>query len=80
MKRILEWIPVTDRYPEYDGSYIVCTLRGGVYISHYYAPRPGIRTKGYFSHNGKVPIIAWMERPTPLNNNQLYSILGHMKQ
>lgn len=67
LERQQKWIPVTERMPEKEGSYLVCNERRSVFITHYYAPVPGVpyRREGAFSHKGAPRVTHWMERPQP---------------
>ena len=52
------WIPVTERLPEEDGSYMTTTEYGAVRVNHFY---PRNKTWGYKSNR----TIAWMPLPLP---------------
>lgn len=56
---IEEWIPVSDP-PKENGSYLVATERGGVFITHYW--KDGQR---FSSRGGRTVITHWKERPMP---------------
>lgn len=55
---IEKWIPVSDP-PKENGSYLVATERGGVFITHYW--KDGKR----FSSKWSNGITHWKERPLP---------------
>lgn len=51
-----EWIPCSERLPEYEGTYLTTTKNGVVRINHFY---PSHKRFGYrFT-------IAWMSMPEP---------------
>lgn len=56
---IEEWIPVSDP-PKENGSYLVATERGGVFITHYWADGQRFSSRG-----GRTVITHWKERPMP---------------
>ncbi len=53
-------IPVTERLPEENGSYLVATERGGVFITHYW-----VDGQRFSSRGGRTVITHWKERPLP---------------
>lgn len=57
---IEKWIPVTERLPEENGSYLVATERGGVFITHYW-----VDGQRFSSRGGRTVITNWKERPLP---------------
>ena len=62
------WIPVTERLPEYEGSYLVYTERGSVYASHFYTEKrfaSGYVREAQWSQRGKVKVTHWMPLPKP---------------
>ena len=54
------WIPVTERLPEKEGAYIVCTDNDGIMYTHFYSS-----SKRFSSTRLNNHIVAWMERPAP---------------
>ena len=66
------WIPVEERLPEEDGSYLVCTDLGSVYTSHFYAEKHfasmcvyGYVREAQWSRRGKAKVTHWMPMPQP---------------
>ena len=62
---VKQWIPVTERLPEKEGSYLVCSKTGKVYTSHYYTEKKcsgGYIRKPAWSHPN---ITHWMPLPEP---------------
>lgn len=57
-----KWIPVSERLPEYEGTFLVTDIEGKIYIEDF---RFQIcdRTKSYWS--GMKVVIAWQELPKP---------------
>lgn len=65
---VREWIPVTERLPETEGSYLVYTERGSVYASHFYTEKKfasGYVREASWSQRGKVKVTHWMPLPEP---------------
>lgn len=63
-----QWIPVTERLPESEGTYLVYTERGCVYASHFYAKkvfRDDYVREAQWSQRGKVNVTHWMYLPKP---------------
>ena len=57
-----EWIPVSERLPEEDGSYLVCGAKGGIY----HANRRGVWWTQVGCGGKLVPtVVAWMPLPEP---------------
>ena len=62
------WIPVTERLPVSEGTYLVYTERGSVYASHFYAKkvfRDDYVIEPKWSQRGKVKVTHWMSLPEP---------------
>ena len=62
------WIPVTERLPESEGTYLVYTKRGSVYASHFYEKkvfRDDYVREQQWSQRGKVKVTHWMPLPEP---------------
>lgn len=62
------WIPVEERLPESEGTYLVYTERGSVYASHFYAKkvfRDDYVREPQWSQRGKVKVTHWMPLPEP---------------
>ena len=62
------WIPVTERLPQSEGTYLVCTNRGSVYASHFYPEfvfRDGYVREPQWSQRGNVTVTHWMPLPEP---------------
>ena len=62
------WIPVTERLPESEGTYLVYTNRGSVYASHFYEKkvfRDDYVREPQWSQRGKVEVTHWMPMPEP---------------
>ena len=62
------WIPVTERMPESEGTYLVYTNRGSVYASHFYEKkvfRDDYVREPQWSQRGKVEVTHWMPLPEP---------------
>ena len=53
------WIPVTERLPEKEGTYLVCSDRGAVYTTHFYVRHAA------WTRRGKIPVTHWMPLPEP---------------
>lgn len=65
---VQEWIPVTERLPESEGTYLVYTKRGSVYASHFYEKkvfRDDYVREQQWSQRGKVKVTHWMPLPEP---------------
>ena len=65
---VQEWIPVTERLPECEGSYIVYTERGSIYASHFYTEKrfaSGYVREAQWSQRGTVEVTHWMPLPEP---------------
>ena len=65
---VQEWIPVVDRLPECEGSYIVYTERGSIYSSHFYTEKrfaSGYVRKAQWSKRGTVKVTHWIPLPEP---------------
>lgn len=63
-----QWVPVTERLPESEGTYLVYTERGSVYASHFYAKkvfRDDYVREPQWSQRGKVKVTHWMPLPEP---------------
>lgn len=62
------WIPVTERLPKFEGTYLVYTERGSVYESHFY-PKKVFRDdyvrEPQWSQRGKAKVTHWMPLPEP---------------
>lgn len=59
------WIAVTERLPEKEGSYLVCSKTGKVYTSHYYTEKKWSEwytRKAEWSHPN---VTHWMPLPNP---------------
>ena len=64
---VQEWIPVTERLPECEGSYIVYTERGSIYASRFYTEKrfpSGYVREARWSQKGKVKVTHWMPLPS----------------
>ena len=64
---VQEWIPVTERLPECEGSYIVYTERGSIYASHFYTEKrfaSGYVREAQWSQRGTVEVTHWMPLPS----------------
>lgn len=62
------WIPVTERLPAEDGTYLVYTERGSVYTTHFYTEkhfRNDYIREANWSQRGKVKVTHWMPLPEP---------------
>lgn len=62
------WIPVTERLPVSEGTYLVYTERGSVYASHFYTEKrfsSGYVRESQWSQRGKVKVTHWMPLPNP---------------
>lgn len=62
------WIPVTERLPESEGTYLVYTKRGSVYASHFYEKkvfRDDYVREQQWSQRGEVKVTHWMPLPEP---------------
>ena len=62
------WIPVTERLPVSEDTYLVYTERGSVYASHFYTEKrfaSGYVRESQWSHRGKVNVTHWMPLPEP---------------
>lgn len=53
------WIPVSERLPSVDGSYLVTSSFGKVYTAHFYSEH------GRWQYNRRGLIEAWMPLPKP---------------
>ena len=65
---VQEWISVTERLPECEGSYIVYTERGSIYASHFYTEKrfaSGYVREALWSQRGTVKVTHWMPLPDP---------------
>ena len=65
---VQEWIPVTERLPKCEGSYIVFTERGSIYASHFYTEKrfaSGYVREAQWSQRGTVKVTHWMPLPEP---------------
>ena len=65
---VREWIPVTERLPEKEDTYLVYTERGSVYSSHFYTEKKfasGYVREASWSQCGKVNVTHWMPLPEP---------------
>lgn len=65
---IQKWIPVSERLPDKEGSYLVYTERGSVYASHFYTRKTfhnGYVREAQWSQRGKVKVTHWMPLPEP---------------
>lgn len=65
---VQQWIPVTERLPGTEGSYLVYTERGSVYASHFYTEKKfasGYVREASWSQRGKVKVTHWMPLPEP---------------
>ena len=63
-----KWIPVTERLPGTEDSYLVYTERGSVYTSHFYTEKrfaSGYVREASWSQRGKVKVTHWMPLPEP---------------
>lgn len=66
------WIPVTERLPESEGTYLVYTERGTVYANHFYTKkvfRDDYVREPQWSQRGKVKVTHWMPLPEPPKEN-----------
>lgn len=52
-----QWIPVEERLPDENGSYLTTTRNGRVRVNHFY------KYHGIFGYQNNV--IAWMPQPEP---------------
>ena len=62
------WIPVAERLPESEGTYLVYTERGTVYASHFYEKkvfRDDYVREPQWCQRGKVKVTHWMPLPKP---------------
>lgn len=57
LKAQQRWIPVTERLPEVDGKYIVCTAKNSVYCTRW--------RKDYFGTDFHTHVTHWMPLPEP---------------
>ena len=55
LKEQQRWIPVTEKLPEVDGKYIVCTAKNSVYCARWH--------KSYFGTDSYTHITHWMPLP-----------------
>lgn len=67
----MRWIPVNEALPTEDGTYMVCTDRGGVILTHWY-------NSGHFSSTRiNDHIVAWMPLPEPYEVEEWHSDKGN---
>ena len=62
------WIPVTERLPGNEGTYLVYTERGSVFASHFYTEKrfaSGYVREPQWSQRGTVKVTHWMPMPQP---------------
>lgn len=60
-----KWIPVTERLPEDEGSYLVTSVTGKVYMAHWYTEKKCTEwytRKAAWSHPN---VTHWMPLPNP---------------
>ena len=57
-----EWIPVSKRLPEHEGTFLVTDIKGKIYIENFYF-QIGDKTQSYWS--GMKVVIAWQPLPKP---------------
>lgn len=65
---VQRWVPVTERLPEKEDTYLVYTERGSVYSSHFYTEMKfasGYVREASWSQRGKVKVTHWMPLPEP---------------
>ena len=68
-----KWIPVTERLPDDEGTYLVCSERGAVYATHFYPKKHfmnGYMREGGFTPRGKVKATHWANLPQPPKGEQ----------
>ena len=53
-----KWIPVSERWPDTKGTYLVCTEKFGIVLAHWYGDRFG---GGYATRT----VAYWMPLPEP---------------
>jgi hypothetical protein len=62
------WIPVSERLPDKEGSYLVCSTRNSVYVTHFHTDRyfkNGYFRLAGFAVRGDSKITHWMPLPEP---------------
>lgn len=73
LKTQMEWISVTDALPSEDGKYLVCTTKGAIFCTRYYA-KPK-----HFGENRNTHITHWLPLPEPPRNKFVQDKTGVME-
>lgn len=64
-----EWIPVSERLPNKEGSYLITSETGAVTTAHWYMPSEW-KPDGLWGRVGKKKTLAWMPLPDPWNGGE----------
>lgn len=63
------WIPVSEKLPNKEGSYLITSETGAVTTAHWYMPSEW-KPDGFWGRVGKKKTVAWMELPKPYKEGE----------